>query len=447
MIGGSFVAGWTYRDAGGGEVFRVIRFALPDGDKQYRPIHLAKDGWRIGDPSGPLPLYRLDELPAAGTVWVTEGEKAADAAREIGLVATTSAHGADRPRKPTGRRWPAGRLHPARRRRAGPQVRPGRGADAGEADAAGGGEDRRRCRGCPRRATWWSTSTPAPARPADAIRGEIEALAEPTPDARPPRSSIGGPVLTCLADVQPSEIRWLWPGRVPLGRITLLVGRPGEGKSFLTTDMAARVTTGTPWPDGSECPKGSVILISAEDDPGDTIRPRLDAHHADCRGCICCRRCGASSEDGKRHDVMFTLADVAALEAALKAHSGLPADRRRPDRQSFLGGDTDAHRDNEVRACWPRWRGWPRSTAPAVLVVAHRRKSAGSSRRRPGAGQPGVHRHRPRRVAPDAGHREQGPPAAAAGQEQPRPRGRRVGVHDHRAASRRRSRGSASRCT
>ena len=69
--------------------------------------------------------------------------------------------------------------------------------------------------------------------------------------------------------------------RIPLGRITLLVGRPGEGKSFFTLDVAARVSTGTPWPDGGECPAGSVILISAEDDPADTIRPRLEAQSAD----------------------------------------------------------------------------------------------------------------------------------------------------------------------
>jgi hypothetical protein len=95
MAGGTFTTGWIYRDADGAEVFRVIRFALPDGEKKYRPIHLAKDGWRIADPSGALPLYRLDELAAAtGTVWVTEGEKAADAANDIGLLATTSAHGA-----------------------------------------------------------------------------------------------------------------------------------------------------------------------------------------------------------------------------------------------------------------------------------------------------------------------------------------------------------------
>ena len=49
------------------------------------------------------------------------------------------------------------------------------------------------------------------------------------------------------------EVRWLWRGRIPLGRITLLVGRPGEGKSFFTMDAASRVSTGSPWPDDAPC--------------------------------------------------------------------------------------------------------------------------------------------------------------------------------------------------
>ena len=102
----------------------------------------------------------------------------------------------------------------------------------------------------------------------------LERLADAAPVWTPAAAVEPGPILTCLADVEPRPVSWLWPGRIPLGRITLLVGRPGEGKSFLTTDAAARVTTGTPWPDGSDCPQGSVILISAEDDPGDTIRPQ-----------------------------------------------------------------------------------------------------------------------------------------------------------------------------
>jgi hypothetical protein len=67
-------------------------------------------------------------------------------------------------------------------------------------------------------------------------------------------------------------------GRIPLGKMTLLAGDPGLGKSFVTLDIAARVTRGTGWPDGAPSGQpGTVILLSAEDDAADTIRPRLEA--------------------------------------------------------------------------------------------------------------------------------------------------------------------------
>lgn len=186
-----------------------------------------------------------------------------------------------------------------------------------------------------------------------------------------------GPVLRCLADVEPREVRWLWPGRVPLGRISLLVGRPGEGKSFLTTDMAARVSAGRTWPDGGACPGGTVILVSAEDDPHDTIRPRLDAHGADVRRVHLLATVRRRGEGGRLVEAMFTLEDLPALEAAIQRH---------PDCRlividpigSFIGGGTDSHRDNEVRAVLAPVAQLAERYGPAVLIVAHRRKSTGT---------------------------------------------------------------------
>jgi RecA-family ATPase len=68
-----------------------------------------------------------------------------------------------------------------------------------------------------------------------------------------------------------------------LGKLSLLAGDPGLGKSFITLDMAARVSRGTPFPDccNTPNPTGGVVLLSAEDDLADTIRPRLDAAGAD----------------------------------------------------------------------------------------------------------------------------------------------------------------------
>ncbi len=90
-------------------------------------------------------------------------------------------------------------------------------------------------------------------------------------------------ISTRLADVQPEAVSWLWPDRIPYGKLTLLVGDPGVGKSFLTLDLAARLSTGIPWPDLRDAPiePGNTVILSAEDDPADTIRPRLDAAGAD----------------------------------------------------------------------------------------------------------------------------------------------------------------------
>lgn len=179
------------------------------------------------------------------------------------------------------------------------------------------------------------------------------------------------PVLVCMGDVKAVPVAWLWRFRIALGRITLLVGRPGAGKGFVGTDIAARISTGTPFPDGSACPTGSTILISAEDDPGDVLRPRLNAVRADAHKV---HLLSAVRHKGDGHEVMFTLRDLDALEAALKIHRDCKLVVVDPI-GSFLGGKTDAHRDNEVRAVVAPAAMLVAKYGPAMLVIAHRRKS------------------------------------------------------------------------
>ena len=69
-----------------------------------------------------------------------------------------------------------------------------------------------------------------------------------------------------LTDVQEHQLDWLWDKRILRGKLTLLDGDPDLGKSLITLDLAARVTTGQPMPDGSPGIKGNVILIAPEDD-------------------------------------------------------------------------------------------------------------------------------------------------------------------------------------
>ncbi len=185
------------------------------------------------------------------------------------------------------------------------------------------------------------------------------------------------PILVSMADIDPRPIRWLWPQRIPLGRITLLVGMPGVGKSFFTCDMASRISTGTPWPDGTESPQGSVIFVSCEDDPHDTIRPRLDAHRADVSRICMLASVKQSDDEGQESEVIFTLEDSDALELALQQIEDCKLIVVDPI-GSFLGGRTDAHRDNEVRAVLAPIAMLAEKYGPAVLVVAHRRKAGGA---------------------------------------------------------------------
>jgi len=368
---------WTYEDAAGEPVGMIVRWDTDSG-KDIRPVSKTAKGWIIGGMPEPRPLYRLRELLARPDerVFVCEGEKAADAAASIGLLVTTSPHGCKSAatadwsplagrgvvilpdNDPAGRRYAkevAGilaALEPA------PSVKI---VDLPELPTKGDIYD------------WLEEHDSIEP---DALRGIVECLAD---DAVPLDHSeiVGGPVLTCLADVEPAEVRWLWLRRVPLGRITLLVGMPGEGKSFLTMYMASRVTTGSPWPDESDCPRGSVIFISAEDDPADTIRPRLDVHHADLRRVHLLAMVRKVGDNGERKEVMFTLADVDALETALKVTPDCKLVVVDPI-GSFLGGRTDAHRDNEVRAVLAPVAKLAEKYGAAVVVVAHRRKSGGS---------------------------------------------------------------------
>jgi hypothetical protein len=102
--------------------------------------------------------------------------------------------------------------------------------------------------------------------------------------------------LRSALDYPAEPVEWLWPEKIPLGKVTLLIGDPGLGKSLIAIDVASRVSRGQAFPDSSPLnpePRtlnpshstlpapGSVLILSAEDQIADTIRPRLDAHGAD----------------------------------------------------------------------------------------------------------------------------------------------------------------------
>ena len=147
--------------------------------------------------------------------------------------------------------------------------------------------------------------------------------------------------LKCLADIKAEHIKWLWKNRIPEGKLSLIVGDPGIGKSFFTIFMAAHVTTGKPWP-GSFAPieVGKVLMLSAEDGLVDTVRPRADAAGADAKKIYVI--------EGYKEGRLLNLSrNLDKLEDALKE------DRKIKliviDPLSAYLGRTDTHRDSEVR--------------------------------------------------------------------------------------------------
>lgn len=85
-----------------------------------------------------------------------------------------------------------------------------------------------------------------------------------------------GVVLVCGSDLTPEPVEWLWPNWLALGKMHILAGAPGQGKTTIAVGaFAATVTTGGRWPDGSRCEPGNVIVWSGEDDATDTLLPRF----------------------------------------------------------------------------------------------------------------------------------------------------------------------------
>lgn len=94
--------------------------------------------------------------------------------------------------------------------------------------------------------------------------------------------SVGVPIIKPLSSYSKESVDWLWEHRIPLGKLSFIIGDPGVGKSFLSVYIASKVTLGAAWPDTeTKAPLGSVIILTAEDGIGDTVRKRFEANGAD----------------------------------------------------------------------------------------------------------------------------------------------------------------------
>jgi hypothetical protein len=180
-----------------------------------------------------------------------------------------------------------------------------------------------------------------------------------------------------VADVQPRAVSWLWPGRLALGKTHLFFGDPGVGKSFATMDLAARVSTGRDWPDGSPGGKpGRVLLLSGEDSLEETLHPRLSAHRADLnRVAVAEVRYLETDPYGKLSEFPPELdRDLRYLDQFLslfKDHQLVIID---PIAQ-FLG-DVDGNREKHVRNLLLRLSKMAEARQVACILVSHATKIA-----------------------------------------------------------------------
>jgi hypothetical protein len=208
---------------------------------------------------------------------------------------------------------------------------------------------------------------PTPHHDVRCVDGIFVPIGQPVQPTKVPR------VLT-LADIQRKPTDWIWDRRIARGTITLLDGDPGLGKSFLTLAVASRVTRGYQMPPDvglSGVSPGSVLLMSAEDDPARTIRPRLDELGAD----LARVHLLAEVQDGATVRPPVLPDDLDDIETLVVERSITlvvidPV-------MAFLGGKVDSHKDSDVRKVLHGIKTMAERTQAAVVIVRHLNKLVG----------------------------------------------------------------------
>lgn len=197
-------------------------------------------------------------------------------------------------------------------------------------------------------------------------RGDF--VPEPEIEHTAPSKAARRAVLTRLSTIAPQEIAYIWPGRVARGRLNLLIGDPGLGKSFISLDIYARVTRGDSWPDGGVAPLGDVIVLSAEDNAADTIRPRADALGADVDR-IHVLSAVRTGNDADLDQPFSLVSDLPLLESAI-VETGAIAVLIDPV-SAYFGTKLDSYKDAHVRAVFGPLAALAERRNVAVLGVMH----------------------------------------------------------------------------
>ena len=167
-----------------------------------------------------------------------------------------------------------------------------------------------------------------------------------------------------MSDVELTPVEWLWKPYLPFGKLSVLQGNPGEGKTYFAMHLAAACTNGKLLPNMERMEPFNVIYQTAEDGLGDTGKPRLIEAGADLDRVLVI-------DDS---DVQLTLSDERIEKAIIENNARLviidPI-------QAYLGADVDMNRANEVRPIFMRLGQVAQRTGCAILLIGHLNKAAG----------------------------------------------------------------------
>jgi hypothetical protein len=203
-----------------------------------------------------------------------------------------------------------------------------------------------------------------------------EDRAKPGPKPKPKASATDGLadgelIILRASEITPRAVEWLWPGRIAIGKLTTFAGWGGLGKSFITADLAARISRGEEIPfGGGLCfEPGGVLLVNTEDDPDDTTVPRLIEAGADLDRITFLKSKALTK---------LTLDDLATWDLALAQMGGARMIVIDPA-TAHLGG-VDDHKNSGLRAILAPLMLWAAERRVAIVLVTHLNKPAGGGR-------------------------------------------------------------------
>ncbi len=170
-----------------------------------------------------------------------------------------------------------------------------------------------------------------------------------------------------MEDVQTREVNWLWYPYIPYGKITVIEGDPGEGKTTLALTLAALLSRGQPLPCDEDIPYEpiSIIYQTVEDGIDDTIKPRLEKANADCS------KIRVIDETEKELSMTDERLEQAIAETNAKLVILDPI-------QAYIGSNVDMHRANEIRPVLKRLGIIAEKYGCAIVLIGHMNKASGS---------------------------------------------------------------------